>query len=79
MKGGMGGGKTKGPTLDGIFRTFCFREFWKSLAVEVRKFFRKKQNFRTRVIFEKKFGKKFGNLSSQKSSEKSSEIIRKCM
>ena len=40
---------------------------------EVRKFFGKKRNFRTRGIFAKKFGKKFGNLSS----EKSSVIIRK--
>ncbi len=52
--------------LDGIFRTFRFREFWKCSAVEVWKFFRKKQNFWTREIFEKKFGKKIRNLSSEK-------------
>jgi hypothetical protein len=61
--------------LDGIFRTFRFREFRKSSVVKVRNFFGKNWNFQTREIFAKKFGKKFENLSS----EKSSDIILKCM
>ena len=32
-----------GPALDGIFRTFCFREFRKCSAFKVRKFFGKNQ------------------------------------
>ena len=59
--------------LDGNFRTFRFREFRKCSVFEVRKFFGKNRNFRTRGIFAKKFRKKFGNLSSVKSSV----IIRK--
>jgi len=61
------------PCVRRKFPNFHFLEFRKCSVFEVRKFFGKNRNFRTRGIFAKKFGKKFGNSSSVKCSV----IIRK--